>query len=92
MQGHQSGNSGLQAPRKVALDRGRVAHGRLPDVARAVLARVALVGFGLMSVLGLGGCRAVEAIFKVGVWFGVLIVVAIVAVVGGIAAMVMKKK
>jgi len=84
MQSNQSEATGLQAPRKLALDKGRLA--------RDLLSRVALVGFGLMSVLGLGGCRAVEAIFKVGVWFGVLVVVAIVAVVGGIAAMVMKKK
>ena len=73
-----------RSPRKTKLDRQRVT--------RAIVSRLALVGLAAMSMLGLGGCRAVEAIFKVGVWFGVLIVVAIVAVVGGIAATVMKKR
>jgi len=60
--------------------------------ARSILARLALVALGAMSLFGLGGCQAVEAIFKVGLWFGVLIVVAFVAIVGGIAAVVMKRK
>lgn len=59
---------------------------------RMVLSRLILLGFGATCLFGLGGCRAVEAIFKVGVWFGVLIVVAIVAVVGGIAALLLKRK
>ena len=61
-------------------------------LALGLLSRAALVAFGAVSLFGLGGCRAVEAIFKVGVWFGVLVVVAIVAVIGGIAALVLKRK
>ncbi len=65
---------------------------RIETSARGVASTLAIFAFGLTSLFGLGGCRAVEAIFKVGVWFGVLIVVAIVAVIGGIAALVLKRK
>jgi len=48
----------------------------------------------LTSILILGsllpGCRAIGAIFKAGVWVGVLAVVAVVAIIGGVAAMFRK--
>jgi hypothetical protein len=59
--------------------------------ARDFVAGLAMVAFGVSSILGLSGCRAVEAIFKVGAWFGALVVIAIVAVIGGIIAMVARK-
>jgi len=59
---------------------------------RTALSRLALIAFGMLSVLGLGGCQVIEGIFKVGAWFGALIVIAVVAVIGGIAVMVMKKR
>ncbi len=62
------------------------------EAARVWLPRIASFALIAASALGLGGCRAVEAIFKVGVWFGVLIVVTLVAVTGGVLALVMKKK
>jgi hypothetical protein len=37
--------------------------------------------------LGSSGCRAIGDIFKAGVGVGVVVVIAIVAIVGGIAAM-----
>ena len=35
----------------------------------------------------LGGCAAIEGIFKAGLWVGIVAVVALVAVVGGAAAL-----
>lgn len=70
----------------------RMTYLRRWQAARPIADGLALVALGTSSVLGLSGCQAVEAIFKVGVWFGVLIVVAIVAVAGAIAAMVLRKK
>jgi hypothetical protein len=66
----------------------------LPSARRGLdgVYRVAPLALLATSGLGLGGCRAVEAVFKVGMWFGILIVVAIVAVVGGVLAMALKKK
>lgn len=43
------------------------------------------------SLLVLDGCQVVKGIFEAGVWVGVLAVVAAVAVLGGIAAMVVRK-
>lgn len=37
--------------------------------------------------LMLGGCAAIEGIFKAGLWVGIVAVVALVAVVGGAAAL-----
>jgi hypothetical protein len=36
----------------------------------------------------LSGCRLVGDIFKAGVWVGVVVVVALVAIIGGAAALV----
>ena len=44
------------------------------------------------SALSLTGCEAVKAIFKVGAWFGALVVITIVAIIGGVAAMVMRSR
>lgn len=40
-----------------------------------------------LGALMLGGCAAVEGIFKAGLWVGIVAVVALVAVVGGVAAL-----
>lgn len=45
-----------------------------------------------MSLLVLDGCQVVKGIFEAGVGVGVFAVVALLAVIGGIAAMVMRKK
>lgn len=42
--------------------------------------------FACLAML-LGGCAAVEGIFKAGLWVGIVAVVALVAVVGGVAAL-----
>jgi len=44
------------------------------------------------SLLVLDGCQAVGAIFKVGALFGALIIITIVAVIGGMAALVIKRR
>ena len=64
---------------------------RIPRGRGDLLFRAAFVALALLSAFSLGGCRAVEAIFKVGAWFGALIVIAIVAVIGGIVALVARK-
>ena len=43
------------------------------------------------SAMLLNGCRAIGDIFKAGVGVGIFMVVAVVAVVGGIVAMMSKK-
>lgn len=62
------------------------------ELLRTVCTKLAFSALIVVCALQLGGCRAVEAIFKVGVWFGVLIVVAIIAVLGGGAALIMRKR
>jgi len=42
----------------------------------------------MTSLFVMNGCQVVEGIFKAGVWVGVLIGAVILAVIGGIAAMV----
>jgi hypothetical protein len=42
-------------------------------------------------LLSLSGCQVIGDIFKAGIGVGVFIVVALVAVVGGIAALAMRK-
>ncbi|MEP7122284.1 MAG: hypothetical protein ABJE95_15290 [Byssovorax sp.] len=44
------------------------------------------------SVLFLDGCQAIKGIFEAGIGVGMVVVIAIVAIVGFIAAMVMRKK
>jgi hypothetical protein len=78
-------------PPTLVRDRSALPRREWQDTARAALCRLAFLALILGSALQLGGCRAVEAIFKVGVWFGVLIVVTIVAVAGGVMALIMKK-
>lgn len=46
----------------------------------------------LMSLLVLDGCQAVKGIFEAGFGVGVIVVLAVVAVIGGIIAMVAKKR
>lgn len=58
---------------------------------RSHVLSLAMIGFSLMSIFGLGGCRVVEGIFKVGAWFGALIVLGIVALIGGIGFFATKR-
>ena len=44
------------------------------------------------SLLVLDGCQVVKGIFEVGVGVGAIVVLALVATIGGIVAMVMRKK
>jgi hypothetical protein len=44
------------------------------------------------SVLFLDGCQVVKGIFEAGVGIGAFVVIAVLATIGGIAAMVMRKK
>lgn len=44
------------------------------------------------SLLVLDGCQVVKGIFEVGVGVGVIVVLALVATIGGVVAMVMRKK
>jgi hypothetical protein len=46
---------------------------------------------GMMSLSVLGGCQVIKGIFGVGFGLGALIVVAVVAIIGGIVAMVSRK-
>jgi branched-subunit amino acid permease len=41
----------------------------------------------VMLALALSGCRAIEGLFKAGVWVGVVIAVALMLVVGAIFAL-----
>jgi len=41
------------------------------------------IAFFVMSLFMLDGCQAIEGIFKAGVWVGVLVIVGIMALVGG---------
>jgi hypothetical protein len=45
-----------------------------------------------VSLLLLDGCQAVKGIFEAGFGLGVLVVVAVLATIGGIIAMVSRKK
>lgn len=58
---------------------------------RIVATKLAFMALILLSTLQLGGCRAVEAIFKVGVWFGIMIIVTSLAVIGGVVALIMRR-
>ena len=50
------------------------------------LSRYALIVLLVLSSLTLAGCELVGDIFKAGVWVGVLMVVAVIALIGFIAA------
>jgi len=54
-------------------------------------ARPAFPPLALLAVAFLlGGCRAVETLFKAGVWTGIIIVVVLLAVVGGAVSLFRK--
>jgi len=89
MNSHQSAGMAVSAAPETHVGK---AHGNKLAVARAVVSRLALMAFGMLSMLTLGGCEVIKGIFKAGVWSGVILVVVGIAVVGGIAAMVMKKR
>ena len=67
-------------------------HLERPRPLRSVGARLALLALCLTSLFGTSGCRVIEGIFKAGVWVGVVAVVLMLAVVGGIATLVMKQR
>jgi len=54
-------------------------------------ARVALTLPAAVVLLSLSGCQVIGDIFKAGVGVGIFAVVALVAIVGGIVAMVSRK-
>lgn len=60
--------------------------------AASIHGHVPLLTLMVAIALSLTGCEAVKAIFKVGAWFGALVVITIVAIIGGIAAMVMRSR
>lgn len=39
--------------------------------------------FAMLAVIGLTGCRLVEGVFKAGLWFGVIMVILVVGLIGG---------
>jgi uncharacterized membrane protein YkvI len=51
-----------------------------------------LLSLMVTSMFVLTGCEAIKGIFKVGAWFGALVVITIVAAVGGVAAIVMRRR
>ena len=55
-------------------------------------AHVPILGLAIASIFALSGCEVVKGIFKVGAWFGALVVIAIVAVIGGVSAMLMRAR
>lgn len=83
MQPHQSSGADARAPKSISLSRSPHPS-RLPGA-------LPLLGFMALSMFGLNGCEAIKDIFKAGVWVGALVIIAIVAVIGGIAAMVTRK-
>ena len=48
--------------------------------------RVLQLLLGLIAAAALGGCEVVGTIFEVGMWVGIIIVVAIVALIGFIVS------
>jgi uncharacterized membrane protein YkvI len=52
---------------------------------------VPLLALMTTSMFVLNGCEAIKGIFKVGAWFGALVVITIVAVLGGVAALVTRR-
>lgn len=60
---------------------------RAPTAKVGVAARMVLVA----SLLTLSGCQAIKGIFEVGFGLGALVVLAVVAIVGGIIAVVSRK-
>lgn len=45
----------------------------------------------LTSLFALGGCQAIKGIFEVGFGLGVVLVIAAVAIIGGVVAMLSRK-
>lgn len=39
--------------------------------------------FAMLAVIGLAGCRLVEGVFKAGLWFGVIMILLVVGLIGG---------
>lgn len=52
--------------------------------------RVPLLALLVASIFLLPGCAVIESIFKAGVWVGILAVVAVIAIAGGLVAMLRK--
>jgi hypothetical protein len=60
--------------------------------AHDLIFRAAFVTLAALSVLGLGGCKVVGEIFKIGVWFGALLVIGLLAVSGGLVALLARTR
>jgi hypothetical protein len=63
-----------------------------PSTALRALRAPAAASLMLMSasVFGLGGCQVIKGIFEAGFGIGVIVVVAMVAAVGGVVAVIRK--
>jgi len=75
--------SGEQAP--------RAAHRDKPQHAFEIHGYVPLLALMVTSLFVLDGCEAVKAIFNAGVWVGAFVMISVIAIIGGIAAMVIRK-
>lgn len=84
MQPDEPCNTDVRAPRATHLT-------KRPYAAR-IYGYMPLLALMATSMFVLSGCEVVKGIFKVGAWFGALVVITIVLAVGGVAAMVMRKR
>ena len=66
------------------------AHLDIPRGPNPHFTRALMVALMSMSLVALDGCQVIEGIFKAGVGVGVFVVVAILAIGGGIFAMTRK--
>jgi len=62
-----------------------------PQPVRRALGQASSLALIATSLFVLDGCQVIKGIFEAGVGVGVLIVVTIVAVIGGVLAMVLRK-
>lgn len=60
--------------------------------AHDMIFRAIFVALASFSVVGLSGCRVVGEIFKVGAWFGALLVIGLLAVSGGLVALLARSR
>ena len=64
----------------------------VPRGPNLIFQRAATLLLSITSVFVLGGCEVIKGIFKAGFGLGALIVLAVVAIIGGVVAMVSRKK
>jgi len=70
--------------------RGAIEASTLPasPYGRGLYAYAAFMSLLVTSMFVLNGCQLVEGIFKAGAWVGVIAVLMLLAVIGGVAALV----